>query len=102
MKYKYCCIGAGGIAKFKHLPGYTKLPDVEICAVSDISEAALDWVKENYPGVRTYDDHNKMLKEEKPDIVSICTPNKFHLGHAVDAFKAEAHVHCEKPMAMNE
>jgi predicted dehydrogenase len=102
MKYKYCCIGAGGIAKFKHLPGYMKLPDVEICAVSDISDAALAWVRENYPGVRTYNDHNKMLKEETPDIVSICTPNKFHLGHAVDAFKAGAHVHCEKPMAMNE
>ncbi len=101
-KYKYCCIGAGGIAKWKHLPGYGALENIEICAICDINENAFDWVKEKYPGIRTYRDYPEMLDSEKPDIVSICTPNKFHKQMTIDAFKAGAHVHCEKPMAMNE
>ena len=101
-KYKYCCIGAGGIAKWKHLPGYGALENIEICAISDINENAFDWVKEKYPGIRTYKDHLEMLDAENPDIVSRCTPNKFHKQMTIDALKAGAHVHCEKPMAMSE
>lgn len=101
-KYKYCCIGAGGIAKYKHLPGYSALKDVEICAISDINEAAFEWFKKEYPNIRTYTDYKEMLKIEKPDIVSVCTPNKFHKQMTIDSFKSGAHVHCEKPMAMSE
>lgn len=101
-KYKYCCIGAGGVAWHKHLPGYSALGNVEIFAISDINESAFGRFLEKYPGIRTYTDYNEMLAVEKPDIVSICTPNKFHLPMTIDAFKAGAHVHCEKPMAMNE
>lgn len=101
-EYKYCCIGAGGIARWKHFPGYEALEDVSICAVSDINESAFGWVLEKYPGIRTYTDYKDMLKAEKPDIVSICTPNKFHKQMAIDSMAAGAHVHCEKPIAMNE
>lgn len=101
-KYKYCCIGAGSIAFHKHLPGYAALDNVEICAVSDINEAAFAKYSEKYPKLRTYTDHREMLKKEKPDIVSVCTPNKFHKSMTLDAMAAGAHVHCEKPMAMNE
>ena len=101
-KYKYCCIDAGGISRWKHLPGYETLEEVEICAVSDINEAAFGWVLEKYPDIRTYTDYKEMLAAEKPDIVSICTPNKFHKQMTIDSMMAGAHVHCEKPMAMNE
>lgn len=101
-KYKYCCIGAGGIAKWKHLPGYKALDDVEICAISDINESAFAWFVEQYPGIRTYKNHLEMLEKEKPDIVSICTPNKFHKQMTIDSLHAGANVHCEKPMAMSE
>jgi predicted dehydrogenase len=42
-----------------------------------------------------------MLQEEKLDIVSIATPNKFHAPLTVAALEAGNHVLCEKPMAMS-
>jgi len=101
-RYRYASIGAGSIARWKHLPGYDALENVDIVAVSDISDAALRTMKEKYPEINVYNDHRDMLRIEKPDIVSICTPNKFHLPMALDAMAAGAHVHCEKPIAMNE
>ena len=41
-----------------------------------------------------------MLKSESLDIVSICTPNKFHAANAIAALDAGCHVLCEKPIAV--
>ncbi|MBN1623612.1 MAG: Gfo/Idh/MocA family oxidoreductase [Clostridia bacterium] len=101
-QYRYACIGAGGIAKWKHLPGYNELENVEVVAVSDISDTALAAMKEKYPKINIYNDYLEMLDKEKPDIVSVCTPNKYHRQMTIDAMAAGAHVHCEKPIAMNE
>lgn len=46
-----------------------------------------------------YDDVDRLLAAEKPDIVHICTPNRFHAAQAIAAFAAGAHVLCEKPLA---
>lgn len=42
-----------------------------------------------------------MLASEQLDIVSVCTPNALHADMAIRAMEYGAHVHCEKPMAMN-
>ena len=34
-KLRYACIGAGGIARKKHLNGYSKLPQVALTAICD-------------------------------------------------------------------
>lgn len=46
-----------------------------------------------------YDDVARLLAAEKPDVVHICTPNRFHADQAIAAFAAGAHVLCEKPLA---
>jgi predicted dehydrogenase len=46
-----------------------------------------------------YDTIDAMLSAEKPDVVHVCSPNHFHAEHTIKAFKAGAHVMCEKPMA---
>jgi predicted dehydrogenase len=46
-----------------------------------------------------YDDFDRMLSEQKPDVVHICTPNHLHCEQAIKAFAAGAHVLCEKPLA---
>lgn len=93
-------IGAGGIADLQ-LRLLTKRQDVVISALADISEATLTKRSEEFPEAATYLDYRDMLKTEKLDAVSVCTPNIHHMQPTVDALKAGCHVLCEKPLAMS-
>ena len=46
-----------------------------------------------------FDNVAAMLRETKPDVLHICTPNHLHTEQAMAAFAAGAHVVCEKPLA---
>ncbi len=46
-----------------------------------------------------YDSLDRLLVEQKPDVIHICTPNHLHAEQAIAAFAAGAHVLCEKPLA---
>jgi predicted dehydrogenase len=46
-----------------------------------------------------YDNLDRLLTEQRLDVVHICTPNNLHAEQAVAAFAAGAHVLCEKPLA---
>ncbi len=93
-------IGAGGIAKGAHIPGYKALGDqVRLVAVADVNaDRAAEMAKE-FDFARSYASFEEMLAKEKLDVVSVCTPNKFHASAAIAALKAGAHVLCEKPPA---
>lgn len=100
-KGKVGFIGTGGIDRIAHLPGWKKLENVEVVAVSDIREdIAKAFAKEfNIPHV--FKDYNKMLEMDELDIIDICTPNTGHAPAAIASFKAGKHVICEKPLAVN-
>lgn len=100
-KLKYACIGAGGIARKKHLPGYSVDDRVHTAAICDSNLPAAHELAANYDIAHVYSDYKEMLTEEKPDIVSICTPNHSHAAIAVEALKRGCNVHIEKPMAIN-
>ena len=93
-------IGAGGIARSVHIPGYQKLADVKVVAVSDPVEAARKGAEEM--GVEnTYADFREMLKRDDIQVISVTTPNFLHAEAAIAALEAGKHVLCEKPLAMN-
>ncbi|HLW92410.1 MAG TPA: Gfo/Idh/MocA family oxidoreductase, partial [Roseiarcus sp.] len=46
-----------------------------------------------------YDRLDRLLDEQRPDVVHICTPNYLHAEQSIAAFAAGAHVLCEKPLA---
>lgn len=94
-------IGAGGIARGRHIPGYQRNPKVTLAAVADVSEAVLDSVQKNFGIPSVYTDYREMLEKEQLDAVSICTPNKFHAPAAIYALQKGVHVFTEKPMALN-
>ena len=98
---KYACIGAGGIAKKKHLPGYSADGRVKISAVCDRDLPLAGKLAEDFGIERVYADYKEMIENVKPDIVSICTPNFTHAEIAVYALEHNCHVHVEKPMALN-
>lgn len=99
-KFRVAFIGCGGIAQ-THANALKTFPDVEIVAGVDIDESKLDNWKEKHGQQPVFTDWKKMLKEIKPDGVSVCTPNGVHAQPTIDALNAGAHVIVEKPMAMN-
>jgi len=94
-------IGSGGIAQNAHLPGYQKSEAVELVACCDARPETARQAADKFKIPHVYTDYREMLKKEKLDAVSVCTPNAFHLGPTVAALNAGVHVICEKPIAMN-
>jgi predicted dehydrogenase len=55
---------------------------------------------ERWPDARTYTDYREMLERERPEIISVCTPDDLHADVVVDACAAGVRgIFCEKPLA---
>ncbi|MCA9245608.1 MAG: Gfo/Idh/MocA family oxidoreductase [Planctomycetales bacterium] len=48
-----------------------------------------------------YGDYRELLEKEKPDLVTIGTPDHWHVPIAIAALKAGCDVYCEKPLTHN-
>lgn len=101
-KLRYACIGAGGIARKKHLANYAKQKDIELVAVCDSVAAAAEALSRDFGIGKTYTDYKEMLEKESLDIVSVCTPNYLHKEITCYALEHGVNVHCEKPLAMDQ
>ncbi|MCX7842549.1 MAG: Gfo/Idh/MocA family oxidoreductase [Clostridia bacterium] len=98
---RYGCIGAGGIAEWKHLEGYSKLPGIELTAICDPNLKSAQRLAEKYNIPNVFSDYNEMLEKLELDVVSVCTPNAFHAPASIKAMRMGANVHCEKPVSLN-
>lgn len=96
---RYAVIGTGGIAQV-HLKDIAGQPGVTVVGLADTADPKTWRVPEAHTAVPRFQDAEKMLRETKPDLVSVCTPNKFHHPLTLLALKHGAHVSCEKPLAM--
>lgn len=96
---RYAVFGAGGISSV-HLNAIASQPGVSLVGVCDPADPARWRLPAAYAGVPRFQDPERMLAEVKPDLVSVCTPNKFHCELTLLALRHGAHVACEKPMAM--
>lgn len=100
-KLRVGLIGAGGIARGAHIPGYLKCGDkVEITAIADVVKEKAEAVAAEFAIPHVYENYEDMLQEVELDAVSVCTPNKFHAAATIAALRANCHVICEKPPAM--
>ena len=98
-KLKVAVIGCGSISIHRHAPEYAAREDVELVAFVDPVAERAQKLADKYGG-KVYTDHKTMLEAERPDAVSVCTPNAFHAPISIDAANSGAHVLCEKPMAV--
>ena len=100
-KLRVGIIGCGGIANGKHMPSLKKIEEVEMVAFCDIILERAEKAAKEYgvDGAKVYEDYNEMLKNEKLDVVHVCTPNNIHAPASVASMEAGCHVMCEKPMA---
>jgi predicted dehydrogenase len=99
-KLRLAFIGCGGVIRF-HMNALKNIPEIEVVAGCDIDPARLEALARDWGVTRHYTDWNQMIREVKPDAVSVCTPNGLHMQPVVDAANAGCHVIVEKPMAMN-
>jgi predicted dehydrogenase len=84
-----------------HVKAYHGHDQVEVAAIADLNQELLDKIGDEFEVGQRYTSAEAMLEAEKLDVVSICTPNKFHKPLTLAALAAGSHVLCEKPMAMN-
>lgn len=110
-RYRYAIIGTGrpwkteGATGFgmahSHRRGFQLTERTELVAIADVRDdnARLFLEKYNSPA-KIYHDYREMLREERPDIVSITTWPYLHAEMTIAACEAGVKaVHCEKPMA---
>ena len=91
-------IGAGRWGK-KHIDEYSKMKDVEILGVSDLSKENLKLCKEKYNISNVSTDYNDVLSSDV-EAVSICTSNETHFKVCKEALLADKHVLVEKPLTL--
>jgi len=113
MAYRVAIIGTGedpetrdrdGYAMaYRHASGYQRLDSCSLVACADIIPENAEAFAEHHglDDGAVYEDHEVMLEEAEPDIVSVCVPPSIHADLVVDSANASSvdAVHCEKPMA---
>jgi len=100
-KLRICLIGAGRVGKVHTLSLKNNIPDAELVAVVDKDEEAARRLAKEFELKIHFKDYEKALDWGKFDAIIITTPTFTHKTIAVSAAKAEKHIFCEKPMALN-
>ncbi|MFE0514668.1 Gfo/Idh/MocA family protein [Streptomyces sp. NPDC058964] len=93
-------VGAGAIGRGSHLPALARLAEegeTEVVAAVDIDAGAVGAFCAEAGIPHAYTDLDRMLREQRPDLVTICTPPPLHRAQTVAALRAGAWVWCEKP-----
>ncbi len=88
---------------WSHAAAYAACPDTELVAICDQDEARLDRCGERWNVAARYRDFAQMLDTQRPEIVSICTPDHTHYALIRTALEHPAVrvVFAEKPLALN-
>lgn len=99
-KFGFAVIGFGGMGGFHIRQMREKFGDrAEVIGVYDIDpevrKKADEW------GVHFFDTREELLADERIDLVTIATPNDYHMEIAVAALNAGKNVISEKPVALS-
>ena len=112
--YKAAIIGCGRIASefdddplmiktygiASHAGGYIDNPYIDLIAVADINIEKLEKCGKRWGVNKLYSNYKKLLKNERIDILSICTWNSTHLEIFEEVAKYGVRaVFCEKPIS---
>jgi predicted dehydrogenase len=98
------CIGVGGSRGAYSQGGYIARRAAKLgamiacCDVDDYHTKEFNADFENK--LNLYSDYRKMFEKEKPDIVTIGTPDHWHVPIAIAALRAGSDVYCEKPLTL--
>lgn len=100
MTLKVAIVGCGKIAD-GHVEEIQKLgEEARVVAVCDLELLMAEQLATRYGVPAHYDDFERMLERERPDVVHVATPPGSHLALSRAAARAGAHVLVEKPVAL--
>ena len=71
---------------------------IAVCDVDDRHKAEFNADFDNKLNV--YGDYRDLLEKEKPDVVTIGTPDHWHVPISIAALRAGCDVYCEKPLTL--
>jgi predicted dehydrogenase len=94
-------IGAGRIARERHIPGFRALPDVTLAAVCNRHRASAVKVAREHGIPRVFGSWESLLDSDEIDAVVIGTWPYMHCPITLAALDAGKHVLTQRPMAMN-
>jgi UDP-N-acetylglucosamine 3-dehydrogenase len=98
MKFKFGVIGAGSIARKRHLPELLDNQYAEIAAVCDYSLERAKEMTAIYGG-KAFSDYRDLISIKELDAIIVCATNTTHAEMTIAALQSGKHVMCEKPMA---
>ena len=81
----------------QHARIFAEREDVEFCAIAGRTPAKTKTRAEKF-GVRPYLDIQEMLDKERPDLVSLCLPNKGHFEATLQVIQTGYPLFVEKPL----
>lgn len=98
------CIGIGG-SRGRYNRGRTIANQAskygQMIAVCDVDALHNDEYNKKFDGkLNQYQDYRKLFEKEKPDVVTIGTPDHWHVPIALHAMAHGADVYCEKPLTL--
>lgn len=82
-------------------PGFLRHPGFELVAIAGRDGEKASRLATELGIPRGYGDWRELLAKESPELVSIATPVDLHHDMMLAALAGGAHVHCEKPTALN-
>lgn len=98
-EYKIAVIGLVHSHVWGHLPQMIKGDTAKLVAIAEPNQELVAEAKKAGANVPFYDDYNKMLDEQKPDIVWSFVENNRHLEIAKACASRKINVMFEKPLA---
>ena len=105
MAFKICAVGCGAMATRGHGPSFRKYaqehPDTILAACCDLDPVKAETYRSAFGFQKYYTDLNTMLREEKPDAVSLVVPVSLTEKLSIQVMEMGFPVIMEKPPGMN-
>lgn len=98
-KVRFLMIGVGGMGR-EHIRRLLQVPEAEIVALADPSEAAIEQVRSRFPelaGVAAYTDYLEAIAKANADAAVIVSPHSMHFDQGMACLEGGLHVLMEKP-----